>query len=53
MFLKVCRASPLMRELIDSVIFGQLIMDFELCLKEVFKELKFLSFPVKREHRCG
>ena len=31
--------------MIDSVIFGQLILDFETCPKKVFKELKFLSFP--------
>ena len=39
-------------EVIDSVIFGQLIVDIETCLKEVFKELKFLSFPVKCGQRC-
>ena len=40
-------------EVIDSVIFGQLIIDFETRLEEVFKELKFLRFPVKYGHRCG
>ena len=40
-------------EVTDSVIFGQLIVNFEARLEKLFKQLKFLRFPVKREHRCS
>ena len=40
-------------EVIDSVIFGPLIVNFEARLEKVFKQLKFLRFPVKRGHRCA
>ena len=40
-------------EMFDSVIFGQLIANFEDPSETIFKQLKLLSFPVKRWHRCG
>ena len=39
-------------EVIDSVLFSQLIMDFEGRLKEIFKQLELFRFPVERGHRC-
>ena len=39
-------------EVIDSVMFGQLIMNFEARLEKIFKQLKFFRFPVRCWHRC-
>ena len=40
-------------EVVDSVIFSQLILNFEARLKKIFKQLKLLRFLVKRGHRCA
>ena len=40
-------------EVVDSVIFSQLIVNFEVHLEKVLKQLTLLRFPVKRGHRCG
>ena len=39
-------------EVIDSVFFSQLILDFEARLEKIFKQLELFSFPVERGHRC-
>ena len=39
-------------EVVDSVIFSQLIMDFEARLEKIFKQLEVFRFPVERGHRC-
>ena len=39
-------------EVVDSVIFSQLIMSFETRLEQIFKPLKLLRFPVERGNRC-
>ena len=39
-------------EVVDSVLLGQLIMEFETRLEQVFKQLELFSFPVERGHRC-
>ena len=38
-------------ELVDSVLLGQLIMNFETRLEQVFKQLELFRFPVERGHR--
>ena len=40
-------------EVIDSVIFSKLIVYFEVRLEKIFKQLKFLRYPVKCGHCCG
>ena len=40
-------------QVIDSVFFSMLIVFFEARLEKIFKQLKFLRFPVKCGHRCG
>ena len=40
-------------EVIDSVIFSQLIMVFEARLEKIFKQLELISSPVKCWQRCG
>ena len=56
MFLNVCNASPLMThermEVVDSVLFSQLIMDSEARLQKIFKQLELFGLPVERGHRC-
>ena len=39
-------------EVVDSVIFSQLIVNFEACLDEIIKQLKLFEFPGKRAHLC-
>ena len=39
-------------ELVDSVLFSQLIMNFETRLEKVFKQLELFRSPVERGHRC-
>ena len=39
-------------EVVDSVLFSQLIMNFEAVWKKVFKRLELFRFPVERGHRC-
>ena len=38
-------------EVVDSVIFSQLIMNFEARLEKIFEQLKLLRFPVELSHR--
>ena len=40
-------------EVIDSVIFSQLVVDFEACLEKIINQLRLLLFPVKRGHCSG
>ena len=40
-------------EVVDSVTFSQLIVNFEVRLEKVLKQFKVLRFPVKRGHRFG
>ena len=39
-------------EVVDSVLLGQLIMDFEARLEQIFKQLELLRLAFKRWHRC-
>ena len=39
-------------EVVDSVIFSQLVMNFEARLEKLLKQPKLLRFPVERRHRC-
>ena len=39
-------------EVIDSVHFSQLIMDFEARLEKIFRQLQLFRFPVEGGHRC-
>ena len=39
-------------EVVDSVLLGQLIMNFETRLEKIFKQLELFRFPVERGHRC-
>ena len=39
-------------EVIDSVIFSQLIMNFKTRLEQILKQLKLFRLPVERGHRC-
>ena len=39
-------------EVIDSVLFSQVIMKFETRLEEIFKQLQLFKFAVERGHRC-
>ena len=39
-------------EVIDSVLFSQLIMDFEACLEKIVKQLQLVGFPIERRHHC-
>ena len=39
-------------EVVDSVLFSQLIMDFEARLEKIFKQLELFRFFVERGHRC-
>ena len=39
-------------EVIDSVLFSQLIMNFETRWEKTFKQLELFRFPVERGHRC-
>ena len=38
-------------QVVDSVIFSQLIVKFEARLENIFEQLKHFTFPIKREHR--
>ena len=40
-------------EVVDSVNFNQLVLNFEDCLENIIKQLKLLWFPVKRGHWSG
>ena len=40
-------------ELIDSVFFSQLIMNFETHLENIFKQLELPGFSVEGWRRCG
>ena len=39
-------------EVVETVMFSELIMSFEARLEKIFKQLKLLTFPVERGHRC-
>ena len=39
-------------EVVDSVLFSPLIMDFEARLKKIMKQLELFRFPVERGQRC-
>ena len=39
-------------EIVDFVIFIQLVVDFQTRLEKIIKQLKLLRFPVKRGYRC-
>ena len=39
-------------EVVYSVLFSQLNMDFDARLENIFKQLKILRVPVERGHRC-
>ena len=39
-------------EVVDSILFRQLTMDFEASLEKIFKQLELFIFPVKHGHRC-
>ena len=39
-------------EVVDSVLFSELMMDFEARLEKIFKQLELFRFPVERWHRC-
>ena len=54
MFLKVCSASPRMREWKQFIVFFcHLGVDFQTCLEQIFKEFDFLRFPIERGHCCA
>ena len=40
-------------EVLESVIFSQLFLNYEARLEKVLKQLKFRRLPVKRGHCCG
>ena len=39
-------------EVVDSVLFSQLIEDFEARLEKIFKQLEFFRSPVQGGYRC-
>ena len=50
---RLWRISPRARkEVVNSVIFSQLVLNFEPLLEKVFDQFILLRFPVKRWHRC-
>ena len=39
-------------EVVNSVLYSQLNMNFETRLEQIFKQLELFRFPVERGHRC-